>query len=78
MVALGAGGGQWDGTSEETVKTNYDFHRGSFSGRTFRVSHFFGPPWHFPLPYSSVERQENRPHPFGKGRGGCGLSSLLR
>jgi hypothetical protein len=77
MVALGAGGSQWDGTSEEMVKTNYDFRHGSFSGHTIQASHFLGP-LIFLTPYSSVERQENHPHPFGKGRGWCGLSSLLR
>ena len=75
---VGCGGGQWDGTSEEMVKMNHDFHRGSFSGHTIWASHFLGPPSHFSLPYSPVKHQENRPHPFGKGRGGCALSSLLR
>jgi len=44
----------------------------------YAAPHTLGPPSHFSLPYSSLERQENRPHPFGKGRGGCGSSSLLR
>ena len=59
-------------------ETNCNFHRGSFQVHTSQASHFLGPPLHFSLPYSSLKHQENHPHPFGKGRGGCGLSLLLR
>ena len=37
-------------------KTNHDFHRGSFAGRTGWASHLLGPPWCFFLPKSFVER----------------------
>ena len=64
MVALGAGGSQWDGTSEEMMKMNCDFHCYLFSGRTIQASHFLGPSSYLSFPYSSIEHQENCPHPF--------------
>jgi hypothetical protein len=42
----------WGGRED---KTNHDFHRGSFAGRTMRASQFLGPPSCFLLPISFVE-----------------------
>jgi hypothetical protein len=52
---------------EEGEKMNHDFHRGSFSRRTGRASHFLGPPWCFSLPKSFVEQEQTTHIPLERG-----------
>jgi len=59
-------GGIWE---EGFGKTNHDFHRGLFSGRTGWASHFLGPPSLFSLPSSFVKRKWNEP-PTSLWKGG--------
>jgi len=61
---------------EEETKTNHNEGCGSFSGRTAWASHFMGPPFVFLLPQNLYQATTSRPHPYGKGRGGCDLDSL--
>jgi len=59
-------------------KTNHDFHRGSFSGRTGRASHCLGPPCCFSLPKPFVERERAAHIPLERGGPGANGFRPLR
>jgi hypothetical protein len=57
-------------------KTNHDFHRGSFLGRTGWASHFLGPSSYISLPNSSFEHEAATHIPL-KGERRVQLASIL-